>query len=156
MIDAVIFDIDGTLADCSHRLHYITQKPKDWDSFFGQVDKDRPITEIRDLAFACLISDQFKVIFCTGRPEKTRKATLKWLENQGLIKITIENLDAKDRLFMRKDKDHRPDDEVKQDLLKEIRAAGYNPIVVFEDRSRVVEMWRRNGIKCCQVAPGDY
>jgi len=30
-----IFDIDGTLADVSHRLHYITGETKDWDAFFA-------------------------------------------------------------------------------------------------------------------------
>ena len=43
------------------------------------------------------------------------------------------------------------------ELLKErIRKDGYEPFLVFDDRQRVVDMWRRNGIQCCQVAPGDY
>ena len=29
----VIFDIDGTLLDISHRLKFIQQKPKDWKAF---------------------------------------------------------------------------------------------------------------------------
>lgn len=31
----IIFDIDGTLADCSHRLHWIQSKPKNWNAFFA-------------------------------------------------------------------------------------------------------------------------
>ena len=32
-----IFDIDGVLADATHREHHVTKKPKDWDAFFGEV-----------------------------------------------------------------------------------------------------------------------
>lgn len=59
-------------------------------------------------------------------------------------------------LYMRTAGDKRPDDVVKEELLAKIRADGYEPFLVFDDRQRVVDMWRRNGIQCCQVAPGDF
>jgi hypothetical protein len=31
----ILVDIDGTLADCTHRLHHIQKQPKDWDAFFA-------------------------------------------------------------------------------------------------------------------------
>ena len=40
----VIFDIDGTLADTSHRAHYMQQKPKNWKSFFDECHLD-PVKE---------------------------------------------------------------------------------------------------------------
>ena len=30
------------------------------------------------------------------------------------------------------------------------------PTLVFDDRDRVVAVWRKHGIRCCQVAPGDF
>jgi hypothetical protein len=33
---AVIIDIDGTLADTTHRLHHIKSKPPNWDAFFAE------------------------------------------------------------------------------------------------------------------------
>jgi len=33
---------------------------------------------------------------------------------------------------------------------------GYTPSVVFDDRDRVVKMWRENGIRCFQVAEGNF
>lgn len=30
-----IFDLDGTVADLTHRLHFITGETKDWDGFHG-------------------------------------------------------------------------------------------------------------------------
>lgn len=38
-----IFDIDGTIADLSHRLPHIQKEPKDWDAFFGCVADDAPM-----------------------------------------------------------------------------------------------------------------
>lgn len=34
MKSVYVFDIDGTLADLTHRLHHIQKQPKDWDAFF--------------------------------------------------------------------------------------------------------------------------
>ena len=39
MKQAIIFDIDGTLADHKNRLKYIEQKPKKWDLFFRETIK---------------------------------------------------------------------------------------------------------------------
>ena len=43
MHKAVIFDIDGTLADSQHRLQYLEQQPKQWDKFFSESIKDKYI-----------------------------------------------------------------------------------------------------------------
>lgn len=152
MSACIVFDIDGTLADCSQRLHHIQKSPPDWDSFFAETEKDEPIAEMCGLAFT-LMRVRVLILFCTGRPEKTREATVRWLAGCALMP-NLED-DGK-RVFMRKDGDHRPDDVVKAELLEEMKDEGYEPIMVFEDRKRVVDMWRSKGIRCCQVAPGDY
>ncbi len=38
--NTVIFDIDGTLADCSHRLHHIQKDPADWDGFYEACEDE--------------------------------------------------------------------------------------------------------------------
>ena len=60
------------------------------------------------------------------------------------------------KLYMRKEGDFRPDAKIKEELIAQMKADGYEPILAFEDRQRVVDMWRRHGVQCCQVAPGDY
>jgi len=35
-----VFDLDGTLADLKHRIHYIKGQVKDWDTFSQECDKD--------------------------------------------------------------------------------------------------------------------
>ncbi len=56
----------------------------------------------------------------------------------------------------RQDGDRRPDYEVKEEMLQKIRDCGLDPKVAFEDRNQVVDMWRRNGLICYQVANGAY
>jgi hypothetical protein len=57
---------------------------------------------------------------------------------------------------MRKQWDRRDDDIVKFELLEQIYEAGYEPVLVLEDRNRVVKMWRAAGLRCLQVADGDF
>ena len=149
----IIFDIDGTLADITHRLHFIQGEKKDWEGFYGAMDKDQPIYEIalllRLLIFTTMTDTEYKVIFVTGRPEKYREKTMKWLDNI----VHIENLN--ERLFMRKDGDYRQDYVVKREIVEKLREQG-SIRMAFEDRNQVVQMYRSLGIRCLQVVDGDY
>ncbi len=60
------------------------------------------------------------------------------------------------RVIMRKFKDFRPDDEVKLDLYEEFIEPDYEVRLVLDDRQRVVDMWRRIGLRCLQVDVGDF
>lgn len=146
-----LFDIDGTLADLSHRLPHIQKTPKDWDAFFDACASDAPITHMLEVAHT-LTADGAAVVFVSGRAERCRGATIEWL------KKNLPDLDWKgDRdLYMRKDGDHRPDHEIKLELLAQIRADGFRPIMAFDDRDQVVKMWRAAGIPCAQVAEGNF
>lgn len=141
-----LFDIDGTIADLSHRLHFIERHPKDWDSFFGACAGDAPIEHICELARILNDGDQ-KIVFVSGRSDQCRAATEEWLTQHGLGGLP---------LYMRAAGDHRHDHIVKAEILDRILADGFTPIMVFEDRTQVVVMWRERGIPCAQVAPGDF
>ena len=82
-IRVYICDIDGTLADLKHRLHFIEADKKDWDGFFDACDGDEPIQNVintvRDLAYA---GNEF--MYVTGRPERVRMKTRQWLLKHGL------------------------------------------------------------------------
>jgi hypothetical protein len=146
----IICDIDGTVADPTHRRHFVRTKPKNWPAFNAAAPMDpciEPIARmIRDLKVA-----GHRVIFVSGRegtPE-LRKATADWLARHDLA-------DLGDWLFMRKAGDCRADDIVKEEILDELLTQGFKPTVAFDDRNRVVEMWRRRGLICAQVAEGDF
>lgn len=134
--------MDGTLADCSHRLHFVQNKPKDWRSFFAGCADDAPISHTYQV-FVSLIRDGHDVEVWSGRPERCRDATEKWL---------FDLLGEVPVLRMRADGDYRADDIVKEEFLGKYG----RPDLIFDDRDRVVAMWRRNGIPCFQVAEGKF
>lgn len=141
-----LFDIDGTLANIDHRLHHIKGcgKKRNWDAFFAACADDTPIEHMCEVARA-LIS-RAPLVFVSGRSDVVRDQTQEWLTRHGLY----------GRLYMRKAGDHRADNIVKAELLDQIIADGYEPVLAFEDRKQVVAMWRERGIPCAQVAEGDF
>jgi phosphoglycolate phosphatase-like HAD superfamily hydrolase len=140
-----IFDLDGTLADIKHRRHFVENGKKDWDAFFKACVDDKPnypiIKICRGLRFA-----GFKVLIVSGRNESVRRQTEQWLQKY-LIKY--------EGLIMRPEKDYTPDCELKLRWLNE-RLPKKHIIAVFDDRKRVVDMWRKQGYTCVQVAEGDF
>jgi phosphoglycolate phosphatase-like HAD superfamily hydrolase len=144
---AYVFDIDGTLADATHRLHHIQKQPKDWDAFHAGTDKDAPISHIIQVAMTLGLGTP--IVLCTGRPEHTREATNRWLIEHGLYTVVH-------KLYMRADGDHRTEFEVKRDILQVMRADGWQPIMVWDNRDQSVKFWRDAGIPCAQVDEGTF
>jgi hypothetical protein len=143
--DCYIFDIDGTVADLSHRLHFIERKPKKWREFFAASADDKAITHIRDLARH--LSKVAPVVFVSGRSDEVRAETEAWLKRE---------IGQSGPLYMRRRNDRRPDYIVKAELLDQLLADGYRPIMAFDDRDQVVKMWREKGVPCAQVAEGNF
>jgi len=145
-----IFDIDGTLADCQHRIHHIEGDQKNWRAFFAGCGDDRPIHHMLRLVVD-LQKTSTPIIFVSGRSDECRDATISWLLRQG-IEVPTPTF----RLYMRREGDHRPDDLLKIEMLERARADGWDPIMAFDDRNRVVAAWRAAGVPCAQVAEGDF
>ena len=146
-----IFDIDGTIADCRHRVHHIKGiEHPDWEAFDRDGPKDKPIREIIRIAQA-LYKAGFTILLATGRAERGREYTEVWLDQH--------NMPYHD-LIMRPHDDHRPDTIVKKEVLDEwLEKNCFEPedvFAIFEDRARVVDMWRTAGYRVLQVEPGDY
>ena len=139
---AVICDLDGTLCNIEHRLHFVRNNSHDWDSFFAGIPDDLVVQPIADLIHAARF--QFGLVLCSGRPERCRRDTVEWLECYGI---------QYDALYMRPDGDLRADRIVKKQLLEAMREDGYEPFIVIDDRPQVVEMWRQEGLVCLQCAP---
>jgi phosphoglycolate phosphatase-like HAD superfamily hydrolase len=134
----VVFDIDGTLADCRHRLHYVRTRPKNWAAFDAGIPHDILIPSTAAV-FHQMVDAGHAVILATGRNEATRLSTENWLANN--------RLRGYQKIYMRVDGDYRPDDVVKGEMLTQIIADyGQRPDMVFDDRPRVVAMWRAAGI----------
>ncbi len=93
------------------------------------------------------------IIYCSGRPEEYRQSTLDWLKKFGAPQFS-ESIEYP--LYMRKDKDYRPDYVVKLELLEQMKADGFHPNLAFDDRDQVVKAWRSVGIRTLQVADGNF
>lgn len=142
--ELVIFDIDGTLADISQRIHHIRTKPKNWNAFNAGMAKDKAIHSMVRLCNILYASGLY-IILCSGRNEQDRPATVEWLKQEGV---------NYHELLLRRDRDMRQDAVVKREMLKNLDKSKI--LFVVEDRSRVVEMWRAEGLTCLQCAPGEF
>lgn len=145
MKNAILVDLDGTLCDLTHRLHFIQGEKKDYDSFYKSVYFDKP-TDCVSLARILQWYNQAEVLAITGRPESCRQDTMSWLALHGIFP---------EKLLMRADGDYRKDDIIKQEILDGLRQE-YTPILVIDDRPSVVEMWKRNNIPVVHVHRDDW
>ena len=148
----LIVDIDGTIAEVSkERLKYLHQEKPDWEKFYNECFNDKPIKEIIKLV-ENLVESGYQIIFCTGRRESVREITHEWI----LSNIYFHRAEPAYVLLMRKNGDNRHDVEVKPELLKEAGVNFDNIAFVLEDRNSMVKKWRELGLKCLQVAEGDF
>mgnify|MGYP001116715663 CR=1 FL=1 len=148
-----VFDIDGTLADCNHRLHYIKSTPKNWKEFFSNNKNDQPILPMIDLLMQLENNNRSEfepnqIALATGRPERLRKDTIEWLfEHAGDLSFS---------LYMRNDYDYRPDVLVKIEQMKMIEQDYKRKIDIwFDDREPIIAALRTHGVFVVNVNQGE-
>lgn len=141
---AVIFDLDGTLANCQHRLHHVSGHKKHWDAFFEGIPDDPPVYGVVSVLRA--MARDNNIVLTTGRPEKCREMTEEWL-NKHVVPYDV--------LYMRADGDLRPDNITKAQIYEGIKQDGYDVYLAIDDRKSIVDLWRSLGICTLQCAPYD-
>lgn len=162
----IVFDLDGTLADCEHRRHFVdrdhpknqkrilssislvsTEMPSheppwrpDWEAFFDACDQDEPISPVIQIwdDQISLGAMSFHKIW-SGRSESVRKKTEKWLNTHLLCFESHQ-------LKMRPIGNTEPDEVLKERWLDEEIEKGKNVNFVFDDGPKAIRMWRRRGI----------
>jgi len=143
----VIFDIDGTLCNITHRLHLIQRSKKNWDQFFTECVNDEPKEDI--IALVHMLQTFCDIKLFSGRSDIIREETINWLN----INLHLERMD----LTMRKEGDHRPDHLVKREMYQQLDDHDKDRLLcVFDDRDQVVKMWRNHNVTCLQVNYGDF
>ena len=144
---AVVADMDGTLADCTHRRHFVEPpSPPDWPAFNRGCVKDTVNVPVVN-TFHALQNVGYVGLIVTGRGEEYREATLDWLTRY-YVNFS--------RLYMRPAKDYRPDTEIKLEILAQIVEDGYEPFIALDDRDSVVKMWRGQRSTCLPGAEGNF
>lgn len=137
-INAIICDIDGTIAD-----HKNVRGPFDWQ----KVDRDLPKMTIINLV-KTLQKSGFHIIFLSGRDGICRSKTLTWLERY---------FDFEFDLFMRPINDRRKDFVIKKEIYENHIQEKYNIEFCLDDRNSVVDLWRQDlGLTCLQVDYGNF
>lgn len=107
-----VIDIDGVLADVRHRLHHLDGARRDWGAFFAGMDAD-PVLAPGQAAADEAAALGLAIVYLTGRPERYRSRTDRWLRTHGL---------PPGDLRMRPDRDRRPAREFKVEELTTLSA----------------------------------
>lgn len=143
----VIFDIDGFLADIDERKSLILKNKKneeiDWEEFFREIDKDKPIHSGLLIVKAFIeYLPQVDIMFLTCRMESVRKETLVWLAKH--LGVPEDRID----LTMRPSNNFSEDYIFKEQVGKEL---GFKNIdIAFDDNDKIIDMWCRHNVPCCK------
>lgn len=178
-----IFDLDGTLALIEHRRHFVEApesgkcrhcfeghayddangsatcpacdgsgkfKP-DFDAFQEACDKDQPNWPVIGTMLQ-LYSVGCDIRIWSARTDAVKQKTMLWLHSATRIPlIKLEQM-----LKMRPAGDTQPDEQLKLKWLNTMGKQERSRVAaVYDDRTKVVAMWRRVGVACFQVANND-
>ena len=150
MAKVVIFDLDGTLAliDKRRAKAALPNGKMNWKEFFApeNIQLDEPNWPVIE-SFKAMQNAGFTVGIFSGRDDISRKETIDWLTQRGIDPNFLK---------MRRNGSFVPDDKLKKLWLDDVLKLGHEVMCVFDDRDKVVKMWRDNGIACFQVAPGEF
>lgn len=130
----IVCDLDGTVADITSRMDKAGDAPskrdkKAFQDWLNKLQKksdllsDTPIRYMQ--AFITTLSKDYDIVYLTGRDEKYRDVTQRWL---------FENLFPPGRLYMRPQDDIRPTKQYKEEMMLEVvKIYRDSDIVVLDD-----------------------
>jgi hypothetical protein len=133
----VLFDLDGTLADISHRRHFVEKADKtdaDWRAFYAACVDDKVNWPVATMWHALNHGQRWIV---SGRSREVEVETYRWLHQHQIFP---------DRVLMRADGDHQPDVKLKKGWLDDGTIPRAKVLCVFDDRPSVIRMWRSEGL----------
>lgn len=144
---AVIFDLDGTLADGTHRLHLLPavdlHLTDSWNEFNRASKDDSPIHSTIEVC-NIMVRAGLRVIILTGRSDIVRAETEAWLGR---------NFVMYSELVMRPHSDNRKDTVIKEEFLRN-QVGLENIVAAWDDSPAVIEHFRGLGITTYAVC--DY
>jgi hypothetical protein len=144
--DAVVFDIDGTVANIEHRRHFVQGKPKDWKGFNAAMHLDTVREEVRAL-YRLYRGFGLPMLFMSGRGAENRGVTERWLADNDMGDYEV--------LIMRGYGDSRPDDVIKRELYERYVEPYWRVLHIVDDRPSVIRMWRSIGQRVIDVGRGE-
>lgn len=148
-------DLDGTLCNIDHRLHFVQgEGKKDWKNFLYNIPGDSVNEYCRALIYG-MHANGNQIVYCSGRGSEYRGQTKDWLVDNELWERCYD-FDGKAHLYMRERGDHRPDTTIKEILLDFEILTRFTPVFFIDDRPSVCRMWRSRGFTCLQVQDKEF
>ena len=134
---AIVCDLDGTLALMNNRDPYNA-------THCDEDDLNVPVANVLRIFY----EKGYKILLVTGREERFREPTIRFLEKHSIFFH---------HLWMRKIKDFRKDAIIKRELFDTEIAGKYYIDFILDDRNQVVDMWRKElFLPCFQVNYGSF
>lgn len=137
---AIIVDVDGTLADVTSIRHHVLNRPKNFEAFHSEAVHVPPHMHVVDMVNKAK-NDGHDILVVTARRARWRDSTAFWLALNGI---------PSDALYMRADKDGRPDYEVKKEILEKISQT-WTVVHAIDDNPNVIRLWEENGISTTTI-----
>lgn len=152
-IPAIICDLDGTLYNAKIRQDKFLRagEKKDFDSFHKAAKDDQPHFWCVQLIQA-MRNHGFHIIFTSGRDDTFRNETVEWLKQHLNWKWRTNDYE----LIMRPAGDYTADDDMKLNWFKRLIEPKYEVLFAIDDRRRVVDMWRGEGVTCLHCDEGNF
>ena len=145
----VIFDIDGTCSDPSHRSRFVDREEPDWDAFFAAAGKDAPIVSTMAIMDAMYNYGMTPVII-TARPESIREITMEFFKKH------IKNFNDENFVLLM-----RPNDQIDMseiDIKESVISHGFikatQVLCAFENNPDTATMYRSHGITTYELPKG--
>ena len=142
--DLVIFDLDGTLANVSHRVPLIDGTFAGWHRYNCACIDDTLYSSVADVAKA-LNRQGYEFWVVSGRAVEMMAATRYWFHEYFVVP---------DRIILRPIGDERPSDVLKRDWLNDGTIPVERVLCVFDDDTDAAWVYRAKGLTCFQVGHG--
>lgn len=138
----IIVDIDGCLADNTHRLY--PQNATSYEDSFSRVSED---TETKNAEWIRILlnSIDYRIAFLTWRSGSCRIETINWLICHWVLH---EYSDIE--LIMRPLWDKRPSVDFKEEETKKLMQ-DYDIVLAIDDDISIIEMYRKLGLNTLHV-----
>jgi len=130
-----VFDLEGTITDCSHRLHHY--KKGEYDIWNGKLYLD-PVNKDGLKYLIDHYSLGHKIIVVTAKNESYAKEVDEWIKKMKLH-TTIDKIIYRERL------DSRPSVNVKSDILKGLMKK-YEIVASYDDRPENIQLMKGMGL----------
>lgn len=144
---AIIVDLDGTLCNTEHRMHFIRSDKPDWVGFQNAMEDDECVPAVAAIV-RWASSMGLRVLPVTMRREMYRLKTTRWFAQYEL---------PHHRIYMAYNDDRLDSDAlVKERIYREDIAPAYDVLFAIEDRPDVVAMWHGLGVTCFAVNQGAW